>query len=167
MWGKVLGYFLRRIHTNLSSIMRHQFSALVTGEILVWAFGHLFLFTVCWWAVFVISLVKRTWGSCSQLVGRLAKYWISKNQSSLGFICILSAVICHLQGNQLVQIYFFFLQAALILDDTRYCIWDLYRLEQWNFSDVTLFFLLKSNRNNIQICHVTVKCTLPKCRCFL
>lgn len=34
------------IQICLSSIMRLQFSALVTGEIFVGAFGHLFLFTI-------------------------------------------------------------------------------------------------------------------------
>lgn len=95
----------------------------------------LFLFTICWWTVFVISLIKRTWGSCSQC--RFAKYHISKNQSPLGFTCILSAVICSFQGNQLIHIIFP-VQAALNLDDMRYCIWDLYRLGQKNFSDMQL-----------------------------
>lgn len=29
-------------------------------------------------------------------------------------------------------------------------------------SAVTLFFMLKSNINNVQVCHVTIKCLLGK-----
>lgn len=150
------------IHICLSSIMRHQFSASVTEEIVVWALGRLFLFTVCWWTVFVISLVKKTWGSCSQC--RLVKYHLSKNQSSLGFTCILSAVICNFQGSQLIHFYFFSLQAALIL--RWYEILHMRFVQTWTVKFfrcvLTFFFLLKSNINSIQVCHVTIKCLLGK-----
>lgn len=106
VWGECCDIFWEEfMQICLSAIMRHQFSALVTEEIFVWAFGHFFLFTISWWTVFVIPLAKRTWGSCSQC--RPTKYHISKNQSSLGFTSILAAVICNLQGSQLIYIYFF------------------------------------------------------------